>query len=112
SAGVRRGVDLASVLMLHDETLAEYEQRMEAMRKLLRFAFYEGASPGLVVRRVFCLAKWRQVHSSVLLDKTLQQLGTMFGETRAAWSWRVKHVINRFLEHRRVRGNFGSFQKS
>lgn len=95
--GVAR-VALAELLhMRADEHLDDYEARMRSLTGLLRFAFYDGPAAGVVVRRVFALAKWRPTSSALLFDMTLAHLGAMFGETRAAWSWRVKRLVNRFL---------------
>lgn len=94
------------------EELAAYEVRLHALRGLLGFLFDNGGAPGDVTRRVFCLAKWRPSTSALLHDMTLHQLGLMFGEVRATWSWRVKHVINRMLEYRGVKGTQAGFQKS
>lgn len=108
-----RGIELRELLDIAEwEPLTDYARRMDALKELVSFAYYEGPRPGVVVRRVFSMAKWRQADSAVLLDMTLQQLGQMFGETRAAWSWRVKQVINRFLEFKHVHGRQASFQKS
>lgn len=106
-------VELSELVDLRDgEELADYEQRQLRLRALLRFIFYFGPRPEGVTRRVFCLAKWRPMTAALLLDMSLANLGRMFGETRAAWSWRVKRVVNYFLTSQHVRGGKAGFQKS
>ena len=113
SASTAARVELSDLLDLRaEETLAEFEQRQTRLRSLLRFIFYFGPGPELVTRRVFCLAKWRPMTAALILDMSLANLGMMFGETRAAWSWRVKQVVNRFLATQHVRGGKAGFQKS
>lgn len=113
SAATPARVELTELLNLRPgEELADYEQRQGRLRELLRFIFYFGAAPEVVTRRAFCLAKWRPMTAALILDMSLASLGRMFGETRAAWSWRVKQVVNRFLATQRVRGGKAGFQKS
>lgn len=95
-----------------NEELVEFEARLHALRGLLGFLFGDGGLPGDVTRRVYCLAKWRPSTSALLHDMTLHQLGLLFGEVRATWSWRVKNVINRMLEWRGAKGTQSGFQKS
>lgn len=86
--------------------------RLRGLRGLLGFAFYAGGEPGVVVRRVFALAKWRPITSALIHDMTLHELGLIFGEVRATWSWRVKQVVNRFLALHRMNGGRAGYQRS
>lgn len=113
SASTAARVELSDLLDLRaEESLVDFEQRQTRLRCLLHFVFYFGPAPELVTRRVFCLAKWRPMTAALILDMSLASLGTMFGETRAAWSWRVKRVVNYFLATQHVRGGKAGFQKS
>lgn len=101
-----RGMELAELLQPVDGL------RLRGLRGLIGFAFYAGARPGVVTRRIYCLAKWRPVTSGLLHDMTLHQLGLLFGEVRATWSWRVKQVVNRFLALHRMNGGRSGYQRS
>lgn len=106
-----RGASLAELLSHQDdETAAEYQARMEGMAAFLRFFFMKGPSPAIVIRRVYCVAKGVTPHH--VLNMTLKQLGDLFGEVRATWSWRVKQVVNGFLKHCGGRAVKLPFQKS
>ena len=74
----------------------EWEVRVEAFRQVLRFIFAEGPHPGKTTRRVYCLAK--AFDPALILDMSVRDLGKLFGESHGAWSWRVKQVVNEFVE--------------
>lgn len=71
----------------------EHVIRLEAFRRLLDFYFAEGPHPGVVIRRVFALAK--ALRPTLVLNMSLEEIGLMLGETKAAGSWRIKQLVNR-----------------
>lgn len=92
------------------ETLPEFTRRQEAIAALLRFIFFEGPAPRRTVRRVYVLAK--VMAPLLILNMTLTDLGEIFGETRAAWSWRAKHKFNEYLASRGAKACKANYQKS
>lgn len=92
------------------ELLSQFAVRLETVQALLGFFFREGPSPERVVRRVFMVAK--AYYEPLLLRMSLQQLGRMFGETRATWSWRGKAKLNEFLALRGMQAVKAPYQKS
>lgn len=101
-------------LMLSEE--AEAFERLasddEAGRRLLLaffdrffdFLYEDGPHPGWVLRRVFALA--RRYRPELILKMNGTDLGLMFGETRAAQSWRMQAIFDR-LKLSGVRGARG-----
>jgi hypothetical protein len=105
------GSSLEEMLALQpEEKVTEYRSRMQGIAGFLRFFFLTGPAPAKVVRRIYCVAKGVTPHH--VLNMTLEQLGAIFGEVRATWSWRVKRVMNRFLKLCGARAIKLSFQKS
>ena len=84
--------------------------RQEARSQMLEYFFGDGPHPGQVVRRVFAMAKAIRPH--LVLNMSLEELGLMLGETRAAGSWRIKQLINRPLAGTRCAGVVLPWQKS
>lgn len=80
------------------------EVRDELLGKLLWFFFYKGKPERaeLVMRRVYALAK--SFYPKAIHGMSLEELGTVvFREgkpsaARARWSWRIKKMINEFIE--------------
>lgn len=66
---------------------------------IMAYFFADGPHPAQVVRRVFAVA--RAVRPELIGHLNGTQLALMFGETRAAQSWRVKKVFNRTIEQAR-----------
>ena len=75
------------------EEVEEHIIRVEAFRRLLEYFFGDGPHPGLVVRRVFAITK--ALRPSLILNMSLEEIGLMLGETKAAGSWRIKQLVNR-----------------
>lgn len=71
----------------------EHIIRLEAFRRLLEFFFSDGPHPGYVVRRVFAVTK--ALRPQLILNMSLEEIGLMLGETKAAGSWRIKQLVNR-----------------
>lgn len=100
-------------LMLKEE--AESFERMTGdegeMRLLLAFfdrffdfLYEDGPHPGWVLRRVYALA--RRYKPDLILGMNGTDLGLMFGESRAAQSWRMQAIFDR-LRGAGVRGSRG-----
>ena len=74
------------------ETSDEAAIRLEARLEMLEWFFGDGPHPGHVMRRVFAMAK--SIKSGLILNMSLEEMGLMLGETKAAGSWRIKKLIN------------------
>lgn len=89
--------------------MEEAEIRTEAFRALMDFLFADGPHPGVVVRRVYALAK--AICPARLAYMSLADLGLMLGETRAAQSWRVKKIFSYKLQAAGAKATHAAFQK-
>lgn len=85
--------------------------RETVLNRLLDYLASDGPHPGCVLRRYFAVAKALQ-REDLLCGMTLHELGLMFGETRAAQSWRVKKIFSGYLKGRGAKGFKARFQKS
>jgi hypothetical protein len=92
------------------EVLSQFMARREAVVGLLSFFFHDGPAPQVAVRRVFMVAK--AFYEALVLGMSLEQLGRMFGQTRATWSWRGRKKLNAFLAARGVQAVQAPYQKS
>lgn len=92
------------------ELLSQFAARIETVQAMLEFFFRDGSAPERAVRRVFMVAK--AYYEPLVLRMSLQQLGTMFGQTRATWSWRGKAKLNEFLALRGISAVKAPYQKS
>lgn len=92
------------------QALAQFAVQLETVQGLLEFFFREGSAPETVVPRVFMVAK--AYFEPLVLRMSLQQLARMFGQTRAAWSWRGKKKLNGFMAARGVSSVKAPYQKS
>ena len=88
----------------------EQDERRETLGVLLRYFFADGPHPGAVVRRVFAVGK--AVAPELIVDMTVEELGLMFGETKAAQSWRIEKIFSNYQRERGVKGFKAGFQKS
>lgn len=77
-----------------EETPKEYAIRQEAMQRLLMYIFKDGFHPSNVMRRVYALA-W-QFNRDLIGNMNLTDMAQMFGETRAAASWRIETLFGGF----------------
>jgi hypothetical protein len=75
------------------EEVEEHLIRLEAFRRLLEYFFGDGPHPGQVIRRVFAITK--ALRPTLVLNMSLEEIGLMLGETKAAGSWRIKQLVNR-----------------
>ena len=74
-----------------EEVAEEYAIRQEAMHRLLLYIFKDGYHPGNVMRRAYALA-W-QFDRELIGNMNLTDMAQMFGETRAAASWRIEALF-------------------
>lgn len=100
---------------LDDLIAAEERAEMEGGRgdtlaQMLRFFYADGMHPGCVLRRVFAVAK--AIKPELVGDMSLEELALMFGETKAAQSWRIKKIFSDYQRQAGVKGFKASFQKS
>lgn len=75
------------------EAIDAYLMRVEAMRDLMRYFFAEGPHPAAVLKRVFAVAK--AIFPDLVLNMSCEEVGMLFGETKAAVSYRIKLLVNR-----------------
>lgn len=92
------------------EEVEEHSIRLDAFRRLLDYYFADGPHPGVVIRRVFAIAK--ALRPSLVLNMSLEEIGLMLGETKAAGSWRIKQLVNRPVAARSGHGTQLPWQKS
>jgi hypothetical protein len=99
-------------LMREEEGMPADERvvRAEAFRAILADFFADGPHPAKVMRRVFALTK--AYAPELILNMTCQDLGNMFGETRAAVSWRINQLHNKRVKAAGANGTHVRFQKS
>lgn len=99
-----------------DELIEAEEQselagdRGNVLRRVLLFFYADGMHPGAVLRRVYALAK--AIDPELIGDMTCDDLALMFGETKAAQSWRIQRIFSGYQRAAGVNGFKASFQKS
>lgn len=93
---------------IFDAAAGKDEERMRLLRdffdKFFEFLYEDGPHPGWVLRRIYSLA--RRYRPELIMGMNGTDLGMMFGETRAAQSWRMQLIFDR-LKGSGVRGNRG-----
>jgi hypothetical protein len=75
------------------EPIDAYAMRIEAMRDLMSYFFAEGPHPEAVLKRVFAVAK--AIFPQLVFNMSCEEIGLLFGETKAAVSYRIKLLVNR-----------------
>lgn len=80
----------------------DFAAKGEALSVVLEYIFQDGPHPGHVVRRVYALARIRR--SDLLLNMSLEEIGMMLGETRAAQSWRIDKIFSGYLKKAGMKG--------
>ena len=75
------------------EAADEYLARVEAMRDLMGYFFADGPHPAAVLKRVFAVAK--AIFPELVLNMSCEEIGLLFGETKAAVSYRIKLLVNK-----------------
>jgi hypothetical protein len=96
---VEHRTPLSELLAAEDETEDERELRREGFRRALIYLFGDGPHPAAVCKRAFALAK--AIDPELIAHMSLQDIGMMLGETRAAQSWRIKKIFSRKLTNSR-----------
>jgi len=89
--------------------LDEWGCRHEVLVALLDWLCEDGVHPGAVLRRIYAVGKALNRPPWSLLS--LEETGQMFGETRAAMSWRIKKIFSGYLKKKGFRGFKAPFQK-
>jgi len=86
------------------------DDRHEVIGAMLDFFCADGVHPGWVLRRVFAVLK--AVRPQLLGDMSLEEMGNLFGETRAAQSWRIKKMFTDYQRGKGAKSFKAAFQKS
>lgn len=117
-AAARRGFSQEAVtnhtpldaLIEADERCQEQEGLGSVLQRMMLFFFADGAHPGVVLRRVYAVAK--AIEPAMINHMSLEELALMFGETKAAQSWRLKRIFSDYQRHSGLKGFKARFQKS
>lgn len=99
-------------LLAEEEQMDSQEQfiRVETFRKLLGYVFAEGPDPARSMRRLYALGK--SYTPELLFNISDQEIAMIFGETRAAVSWRRDKLVTKKLEAAGARGTHVRCQKT
>lgn len=113
----RRGGDVASCEMPFDSLLEsesdgieggesgpdeyDYAQRRAAIRALFRYLKAEGPHPLKIMKRLWAVG--RGMHDEYFASLTMTEAGLMFGESKAAHSWRMR-VLSGMIELKGMHG--------
>lgn len=92
------------------ESPEEAQVRMEAFHKLLEYFFQKGPHPAQAMQLLYAVAK--ALRPDLILHMTVRDLGRIFGDTPAAWSWRIEQCISKFIGRAGMRGVRLPCQKS
>lgn len=84
--------------------------RSEVLQMLIDFAMQDGPHPAAVMKNFYALV--HALRPSAMPGWTCKDFAALFGETKAAHSWRVKKLFTRSLEARGARPIKARFQKS
>lgn len=95
----------------HDGQVTDYEwnQRMVGVKAFFRFLVSRGVHPAGMLKQL--AAAGRAMGISPFQDMTMGEIGLMYSETKAAYSWRCK-VLSREIELSGMRGSKLAGQKS
>lgn len=102
-----------SALLASEEDADEDERqaRSQVLGMLIDFTMQDGAHPAKVMKNFFALV--HALRPQALPGKwTCQDFADLFGETKAAHSWRVKQLFGPRLEARGARPIKARFQKA
>lgn len=102
----------ASALMAREEFTEdpdEWQIRVEAFNAILGFFFAKGPHPADVMVQVYAAAK--TYRPELILNATCADLANIFGDTKAAWSWRCKN-FSRAVAKTGALGTSTGFQKA
>ena len=94
-----------------DDEEDERQARSEILGMLIDFTLQDGPHPAKVMKNFYALV--HALRPQALPGKwTCQDFADLFGETKAAHSWRVKKLFERRLETRGARPIKARFQKA
>lgn len=110
SEPVTTSTPLDALLRAEEAEPEAHAIREEAFDGLMNYLFSDGPHPGCVVRRAYALAK--SIRPELIAHMSLEDLGQMLGETRAAQSWRIKKIFSNYLASAGCRATHARFQKS
>lgn len=88
----------------------EMRIKTETTRRLINFLFQDGPHPGHTLRLLYLLTQ--QIAPEQILNMNGSELADIFGETRAAWSARVKRIFNNYLSKAGAKGFKSRTQRS
>jgi hypothetical protein len=80
----------------------EPPEATETLSRTLEFIFEDGSALRVVAQRTFALTGWLFRDSQ--LNMSLEEIGALFDETRAAQSWRSKETVQKRLKKAGCRG--------
>ena len=99
-----------SALLAKEECEEVQTERSEVIAEMLAFFCADGVHPGWVMRRVFAVLK--AIKPQLLGDMSLEEMGNLFGETKAAQSWRIKKMFSDYQRGKGAKSFKAAFQKS
>ena len=110
-ASVTTYTPLSALLACEDGSDEDARQaRSEVLGMLIDYAMQDGAHPAKVMKNFYAI-----VHAlrpqALPGEWTCKDFGDLFGETKAAHSWRVKKLFDRRLKERGARPIKARFQK-
>ena len=104
-------------LLERENRLDGDEDAMEAARRrnqdfgrMLNYFFADGPHPGVVLRRVYAVAY--ALRRPLIANMTMADLGHLFGETKAAQSWRIGKIFSGYLKKAGAKGIKAPGQKT
>jgi hypothetical protein len=84
--------------------------RSEVLGMMIDFTLQNGPHPASVLKNFYALV--HALRPSAMPNWTCQNYADLFGETKAAHSWRVKQLMERFVVARGARPIRARFQKA
>lgn len=86
------------------------QARSEILEMMIDFTMQDGPHPASVMKNFYAMV--HALRPKAMPAWTCQDFADLFGETKAAHSWRVKKLFTRRLENRGSRSIKAKFQKS
>lgn len=90
---------------------SDYEmlQRQKGIEGMFRYLTVEGSHPLKIMKRLYAIGRGFRI--APFVDLTMEEAGLMFGETKAAHSWRFKFLSGK-IEQCGMKGSKLAGQKS
>lgn len=88
----------------------EQRRRSEVLVAFIDFVLQDGAHPGDAMKNFYAVV--HALRPQALHNWTCEDFGQLFGQTKAAHSWRVKKLFGPFMEARGARPIRARFQKA